>query len=75
MHISIIGYALYLAGMQEVRGKNISGVHMPYSADWSGSTLNFLNFCWAFQLDCDFIQRPLFEVVYLFSHMFCIRSL
>ena len=34
MHVSIIGHALSLVGVQELKGKNISGVHMPYSADW-----------------------------------------
>ena len=28
------GHAQILAGVQELKGQNISGVHMPYSADW-----------------------------------------
>ena len=35
MHVSIIGHALNLVGVQELKHKSISGVHMPYSADWT----------------------------------------
>ena len=29
-----ISHTQRLTGVQELHGKNISGVHMPYSADW-----------------------------------------
>ena len=35
MHAAFFGHAQILAGVQKLKGLNISGLHMPYSADWS----------------------------------------
>ena len=34
MHVSIIDHALSLAGVHELKGKNIPRVHIPDSRDW-----------------------------------------
>ena len=34
MYAACIGNAQNLTSLQELQGKNISGVQMPYSADW-----------------------------------------
>ena len=44
MHVSNTGHALNLAGLQELKSKNISGVHMPYFADWYEKSIKLCNF-------------------------------
>ena len=34
-HLTCNDHAQSVVGVQELHGKNISGVHVPYSADWS----------------------------------------